>query len=658
MEIKSRVVKFISSLLIVAILAPTFLFTIPEQANAQWVVTDPGNTSVSTLNKIGTWLVAAATGSTAASSASNTAMHWQDILKEIARQLIMAAEKKLLQKMTQATVNWINSGFHGSPLFLQDPGSFFKDIGKSEIKTAINLIGYDPNQPFGESYALSIINAYKRQLATNLQYSMSKVMTDTTYMNTCRSSFNGCGWYGFLTNTQYPQNNYLGYTMLVNNELSNKLRGTVQNAAQKVQTTLNQGMGFLSPKNCPSNPAYNNGTNEFVKPVFQPTVTYDPPYKTQDQIDESSDPAAAQAKQDAYTAIYKQTSVSEKAVWNDPNGPNVCPGGLKATTPGSVVANQITMAMGSTFRQSELGAALGNSIGAILDALLNHFLDQGLSAMGGLISGTPSIDNFSYIGQTLSLASTPAVDNSSLTANPSSLSVDDSGIINTTISGGTMPYSIQTPPDAAVATAEIIGSGLIISSNKPGSTLVTVKDSSIPAKTVDIQIKVGASSGTGDPIGTCNDFNGIENLTEAVCTTIGGTWTTGTTNIPPVVVTPPTMAASPRTISVETGSEDSAVVYNGMAPFSIVGTPPDDTIATVALRDIGGDLGVSITGVAPGSTSVTIQDSSTPTPQTVTIDITVEISLTTTPLGTCTQGTTATQMPQAVCESVGGKWTP
>ena len=30
--------------------------------------------------------------------------------------------------MTASIVNWINSGFHGDPTFISDPGAFFLDV--------------------------------------------------------------------------------------------------------------------------------------------------------------------------------------------------------------------------------------------------------------------------------------------------------------------------------------------------------------------------------------------------------------------------------------------------------------------------------------------------------------------------------------------------
>src|ERR1039458_7446482 len=43
--------------------------------------------------------------------------------------LAWAVAKGLLQNMTDSTVKWINSGFQGSPAFVQNPEKFFRSIG-------------------------------------------------------------------------------------------------------------------------------------------------------------------------------------------------------------------------------------------------------------------------------------------------------------------------------------------------------------------------------------------------------------------------------------------------------------------------------------------------------------------------------------------------
>ena len=123
---------------------------------------------------------------------------------------------------------------------------------------------------------------------------------------------------------------------------SQQLQGTTQNAAQKITTTLNQGMGFLSPQTCPSNPAYNNGTNEFQKPNWQssdaynnfiknyppdPNAANDTAYQLTSILGgtQTSNPET-QSMIDSYNAQFASAEATAKAAFDKTN---TCPGYFK-----------------------------------------------------------------------------------------------------------------------------------------------------------------------------------------------------------------------------------------------------------------------------------------------------------------------------------------
>lgn len=342
-----------------------------------------------------TWLTDAATATTAvttgagtASTITDTAITIKNVAKEVLRQTAMTVARRALQEVTKSTVNWINSGFHGAPLFLENPESFFEDIAKSEVKNMVDMFGYDTGKyPFGKAFALNIIDAYKRQLSDNASYSLNQVTSDPNVIKNYQN-FRVSGWDGFILNTQYPQNNYVGFQMEATKELAFRIGGTGKSPAQKVQETLQQGMGFLSPKMCPDNPKYNDGTNEFRRPRFD---------EAKYRADNPYDPSTPESR-NAWTLGL----VEAKAKWAKDND---CPSGLVNTTPGSVVANQIMTSLSSQTRQSELGAALGNSLSAVFDALLNKFIGDGLNSLATQSNPQPADeDTWSYEGLTLGSA--------------------------------------------------------------------------------------------------------------------------------------------------------------------------------------------------------------------------------------------------------------
>ncbi len=402
--------RLISAFFLFAVLAPFIMLSKPKAAEAIPVFDVP-NTAISAVN-------AGSSATTSVAQTTETSLSIKEWAMEISRQVLMNVAKRFLQEMTKSTINWINTGFHGNPLFLENPQSFFKDIAKYEIKNVVSAYGYDSRKfPFGKDFSLNIINSYKRQASDNAAYTLSRVVDDPNLLRSYRNDFNVGGWNGFLVNTQYPQNNYVGFNMLATDQLARKLEGTVQNKAQQVQTTLQQGMGFLSPQTCPSNPKYNNLKNEFQKPSFKPKtppptdeVIVDcntggigvPGFEDEDDVNyrracEDENKAKA-ARNRTRQEEYGNAVLKEQVGWSETN---YCPGGLVSTTPGSVVADQIKNAMGSQFRQSELAGAMGNSISAILDSLVNHFMNKGLNALATKTNPKPQEEAWDYLGNTL-----------------------------------------------------------------------------------------------------------------------------------------------------------------------------------------------------------------------------------------------------------------
>ncbi|MFY9221296.1 MAG: hypothetical protein WAQ98_01425, partial [Blastocatellia bacterium] len=267
----------------------------------------------------------------------------------------------------------------------------------------VDTFGYDSRRfPFGKDFALNIIDQYNRKLEDNAEYTLSKVLQDPILLRNYQNDFNVGGWNGFLINTQYPQNNYVGFQMLATEHLAKKLAGTSQTNVQKVQDKLDQGMGFLSPQRCATRPEYNNGKNEFKQPRF----SGGPIYKFEATVANVGETEAEYNRQkEEYDKRYSAQMATAQKTWE---GTNTCPprpdgsSGFETTTPGSVVANQIQNAMGSNFRTTELAAAMGNSISAITDAFINKFIGKGLNALTTRTNPTtPEEDTWDYYGNTL-----------------------------------------------------------------------------------------------------------------------------------------------------------------------------------------------------------------------------------------------------------------
>lgn len=390
--------KLISAILIISVFIPAVFFTTqPKKVEAS------GIPVLDILGDIWDGIKVAFLSLGSSAEITDTAISVKNVTAEIFRQVLMAIARKAIEEMTRSTVSWINGGFHGSPLFLENPQSFFNDIAKTEVKNIVDTFGYDSVRfPFGKDFALDTIATYKRTLEQKTSYTLSNVIKDPTTLRKYQTDFNAGGWNAFFVNTQYPQNTSLGFKMVATEELARRVEGTAQTAASKVKDVVQQGQGFLSPQTCPSNPSYNNGVNEFQKPKFKYDEEFTPPALEGCGFNSQTGTSTCQNQQayDNYVRDYEERRKMAEGNWQDMN---TCPGGLVNTTPGSVVSNQITTALSSNFRQSELGAAMGNSLSAIFDALLNKLLGDGLNALAGKKNQEP-VDNWTYNGLSLGVS--------------------------------------------------------------------------------------------------------------------------------------------------------------------------------------------------------------------------------------------------------------
>ncbi len=284
-------------------------------------------------------------------------------LIEVGKQILRSIAKRVLARLTRDTVNWINGGFDGKPLFLQDPQGFFVDLRNQEIKNLVNTIGYDPiNYPFGRDIAIGIIQGTKNYFAQNAKYSLDQVIGGDQNRVEFQTNFSLGGW-GAYTALAQPNNNRFGSQLLAKRYETKITAGLNVDAGALLKAELDQGKGFLSPKKC-----------------ADPT-DYDPEPFTWDGGNGTSEDY-----NDAYAQYQASNAVCRR--W-------------EVTTPGGLVSDQISLALGSKYRQSELGQAMGNSLSAIFDALLNKLVDDGLSALGDAGGLPVQQDNFNYLGYTL-----------------------------------------------------------------------------------------------------------------------------------------------------------------------------------------------------------------------------------------------------------------
>ena len=273
--------------------------------------------------------------------------------------------KQMMDKITQDTINWINTGFKGEPLYVKDPGSMFKSIADKEVSDFASSIAFDKTKfPFGREAALALINSYRRTFQQNAAYSLNQYVS-TGNANDFYTDFKTGGWGAWNAMVLFPQNNPIGFGLMAREQMSTQI--TIpdgNNAIANVQRELQQGNGFLSVKKCiasKAGPGY-----EYVE-----DTTFDDTGWQQ-----VADSNFADANDPNLTNEQKQAALDLA----NTNLQHIC-AKWSTVTPGNAVASQLTDALGTPLKSIGLADDLNKSLSAIFDALINELSQKGLAEL-------------------------------------------------------------------------------------------------------------------------------------------------------------------------------------------------------------------------------------------------------------------------------------
>ena len=247
--------------------------------------------------------------------------------------------KIMLQQITNSVVNWINSGFNGSPAFVQNPTQFIQktaDViaGQYIQSSALSFLC----SPFQLQVRIAIAQSYANR-SSAASCTLTQVSNNIT--NFMRGSFSTAGgWPALLSFTSMPTNNPYGAFMYASAGISL----VTSNAQRQVQTDLLQGSGFLS----------------FQQKVAGSCVTT------------ASPPAPSLNK--SITPKGGPTNSSQQLY-------EVCD--YVTATPGKVIADSLGATEKSTLDQLTLAKSFDEIISALINQLMTRTLQGGLSNLSG-----------------------------------------------------------------------------------------------------------------------------------------------------------------------------------------------------------------------------------------------------------------------------------
>lgn len=270
-----------------------------------------------------------------------------------------------IQRISASTVNWINSGFRGSPSFVTNPGRFLEDTANLTVGSFIQS---DPRLnflcgPIQNQVRIALINSYRQN---NLIWQCT--LTDAIgNMQDFMDDFDRGGWDKFFEISQRPQNNPIGAYIMAESALQSQL-------SQKInlkQQELSWGRGFLSYKKC---------TRWAQLPKVEPnsvlgsSMVINGPDGKPINLADPQGSAGSNSVFDASMTI--DTPQGQLNLANPQNG-MVC-AKEETQTPGSVIESQLNDALGAGLGRLQVADEINEIVGALLTQLANK-------ALGGLL---------------------------------------------------------------------------------------------------------------------------------------------------------------------------------------------------------------------------------------------------------------------------------
>lgn len=317
---------------------------------------------------------AAKTTATAASSAATAASSGALVTKEYALDpFVFALSQSAIQSLTRSTVNWINSGFQGSPAYATDLQGTLQDAAD---QTANQFVTQFQNNlhiasPFRSSVGQNVLKNYYLSTSNDgffLQnpYTLNQVSSnDKAFLN---GDFSKGGFSAWLSASINPQNNPFGALNAAESELASRVAG----ARSQVQQELGWGNGFLSWRKCDvQGPSVQDNTQTDTIPIV--TQGPDGKYVSTGQTTTGATTVTSLTQ--------KQTCLSSHI-----------------ETPGSVIANQINHSLGLGADSLVNAKEFDEIVNALMGQLMKNVL--GDSGLFGLSRGSTATGGRPYFDQT------------------------------------------------------------------------------------------------------------------------------------------------------------------------------------------------------------------------------------------------------------------
>lgn len=306
--------------------------------------------------------------------------------------------KNQLTSIARNTLNWVNSGFSGDPVYVQNVTLALQNVERSIVEPAIEELSYGAF-PWGNTFiqsrierianrssyagdtsllsrtASDLANYIKNDFKYNSELSEldNQRIRAESAVRTFANDFSSGGWTGWLSMIINDNNNYLGYQSRASRVLQEK----VEEQQKALQTELEQNDGYYNQTECVKWQRYNeDGTP--MRPVD--TLQYG------NIIGDSPLYNLGQSKFGSFSLRSSGQDVFSDTKWSDYD---VCVE-TRAITPGSNIKTRVDTTLGIPERQLEIADDVNDVLNSVFSVLLSVLQDQGLS---GLSSGEYTYTN-------------------------------------------------------------------------------------------------------------------------------------------------------------------------------------------------------------------------------------------------------------------------
>jgi hypothetical protein len=185
------------------------------------------------------------------SAATFVAQNWLVLKEQVLDGIAWVVAKQILNDLTASVVDWVNSGFDGSPAFVQNLEDFLLEAGDKAVGQFIKELGGLGSfvcSPFQFNVQLAVaLQADLDRIDTEVECTVTDIFNNINeFENFIAGDFQNQGWEGWLNIVNNPNNTPYGATLAAQTEV----RSRVADAQQTETKLLDFGSGFLSYPEC------------------------------------------------------------------------------------------------------------------------------------------------------------------------------------------------------------------------------------------------------------------------------------------------------------------------------------------------------------------------------------------------------------------------